>query len=278
MIGGDTKVYGVLGRPVRHSLSPAMHNAAFAALGLDAVYLPLPADNIADAVCGIRALGLAGASITIPFKESVIPYLDSIDATSRKIGAINTVKIEETKGGRLLHGSNTDWIGAVSALREVTALQGKLVVALGSGGSARAVGFGLLAAGAKVTLCSRDADKGQELASSLRCLWAPLTIAGSLRGDILINTTSVGMNSEESLIQPFTLRHYDIVMDIVYSPLYTRLLRDGAIAGCKVVNGLEMLLFQGVAQFELWTGEKAPVAIMRQALLDALENREKGEP
>jgi shikimate dehydrogenase len=237
----------------------------------------MPVDNIADAIHGIRALGLAGVSITIPFKESVIPYLDSIDATSRKIGAVNTVKIEETREGRFLHGSNTDWIGAVSALREVTTLKDKHVVMLGSGGSARAVGFGLLAAGAKVALCSRNADKGQELASRLRCLWAPLTMVDSLRGDILINTTSVGMNSEESLIQPFTLHHYDVVMDIIYSPLYTRLLRDGTMAGCKVVNGLEMLLFQGVAQFELWTGKKAPVAAMRQALVDAVENHGKGE-
>ena len=277
MIDGNTKVYGVLGQPVRHSLSPAMHNAAFSALGLDAVYLPLPVDDIADAVRGIRALGLAGVSVTIPFKESMIPYLDAIDATSRQIGAVNTVKIEQTKEGRLLHGSNTDWIGVVRALREVTTLKDKHVVVLGSGGSARAVGFGLLAAGARVALSSRDANKGQELASRLRCLWVPLTMADSLRGEILINTTSVGMNSEESLIQPFTLHHYDIVMDIVYSPLHTRLLRDGTMAGCTIVTGLEMLLFQGVAQFELWTGKKAPVAIMRQALLDALENREKGE-
>jgi len=270
-------VYGVLGRPVRHSLSPVMHNAAFAALGIDAVYLPMLVDDIGDAICGIRALGLAGISITIPFKESVISHLDSIDATSRKIGAVNTVKIEETKNGRVLLGSNTDWIGAVSALREVTTLKDKHVVVLGSGGSARAVGFGLLAAGAKVALCSRNASKGQELAARLRCLWVPLTMVDSLRGDILINTTSVGMNSEESLIQPFTLHHYDVVMDIIYSPLHTRLLRDGAMAGCKIVNGLEMLLFQGVAQCELWTGKKAPVATMRQALLGALENRGKRE-
>jgi len=277
MIGRNTKIYGVLGQPVRHSLSPAMHNAAFTALGIDAVYLPMPVDDIGDAIRGIRALGLAGASVTIPFKEAVIPHLDSIDATSRKIGAVNTVRIEETEGGRFLHGSNTDWIGVIGALREVTTLKDKHVVVLGSGGSARAVGFGLLAAGARLALCSRDAHKGQELASRLRCLWAPLTMVDSLRGDILINTTSVGMNSDESLIQPFTLHHYDVVMDIVYSPLYTCLLRDGTMAGCKVISGLEMLLFQGVAQFELWTGKKAPVAAMRQALLDAVESRGKGE-
>jgi len=277
MIGGNTKVYGVLGQPVRHSLSPVMHNAAFVAQGIDAVYLPMPVDDIADAMRGIRALGLAGVSITIPFKEAVIPYLDSIDATSRKIGAVNTVKIEDTKDGRFLHGSNTDWIGVIGALREATTLKDKHVVVLGSGGSARAVGFGLIAAGAKVALCSRNADKGQELASRLRCLWVPLAMVDALRGHILVNTTSVGMNSDESLIQPFTLHHYDVVMDIIYSPLHTRLLRDGAMAGCKVVNGLEMLLFQGVAQWELWTGKKAPVDVMRQALLDVIEARGKGE-
>jgi len=275
MIDGNTKVYGILGQPVRHSLSPVMQNAAFAAAGLNAVYLPLPVDNIADAIRGIRALGLAGVSVTIPFKEAVMPYLDSIDATSRQIGAVNTIKIEETAEGRFLRGSNTDWVGAVGALREVTALENKHAVILGSGGSARAVGFGLLDAGAKVTLCSRNPDKGQDLASRLRCLWAPLAMVDGLRGDILVNTTPVGMNSDESPVESSIPRHYGVVMDIVYSPLHTRLLRDAAMAGCKIIHGLEMLLFQGVAQFELWTGKKAPVAVMRQALLSMVEGSEE---
>jgi len=277
MIGGNTKVYGVLGQPVRHSLSPVMHNAAFAALGIDAVYLPMPVDDIADAIRGLRALGLAGASVTIPFKEAVMPYLDDLDPTSREIGAVNTIKIEETTEGRFLHGSNTDWLGVVHALQEVTALKDKHVVVLGSGGSARAVGFGLLDAGAKVTLCSRNPQKGQELASRLRCLWVPLSMVDSLRGDILVNTTSVGMNSDESPMPPFTLHHYDVVMDIIYSPLRTRLLRDAAMAGCKIIHGLEMLLFQGVAQFELWTERKAPVAAMRQALLSVVADSGEGK-
>jgi shikimate dehydrogenase len=249
-----------------------MQNAAFAAVGLDAVYLPMPVDDIADAIHGIRALGLAGVSVTIPFKERVMPYLDYLDDISRQIGAVNTIKIAETATGRFLYGSNTDWQGAVRALQEVTALPDKQVVVLGSGGSARAVGFGLLDAGARVTLCSRDPHKGQKLAARLRCRWAPLSTADALRADILINTTSVGMNSDESLILPLTLRHYNVVMDIIYSPLHTRLLRDAAMAGCKVIHGLEMLLFQGVAQFELWTEKKAPVAVMRQALLSVVSD------
>ena len=272
MIDGNTKLYSILGRPVHHSLSPVMHNAAFAVLGIDAIYLPMPVDDIADAIRGIRALGVAGASITIPFKETVMPYLDQIDETSRKIGAVNTIKIEETAEGRSLNGSNTDWVGAVRALREVTELQDKHVVVLGSGGSARAVGFGLVDAGAKVTLCSRNPHKGQELAARLCCLWVPLSMFDALRGDILVNTTTVGMNSDESLAQPFTLYHYNVVMDIIYSPLHTRLLRDAAMVGCRIIHGLEMLLFQGVAQFELWTGKKAPVAAMRQALLSVVSN------
>ncbi|MDR3089489.1 MAG: shikimate dehydrogenase [Desulfobulbaceae bacterium] len=275
MIDGNTQVYGVLGQPVRHSLSPLMQNAAFAVLGIDAVYLPMPVDDIADAVRGIRALGLAGASVTIPFKESVMPYLDYVDDIARKIGAVNTVRIEESGESRLLRGSNTDWIGAVRALTEVITLKDRHVVVLGSGGSARAVGFGLLDAGAKVTLCSRDARKGQELASRLRCLWVPLTMVDALRGDILVNTTSVGLNSDETLMRPFSLHQYDVVMDIVYSPLHTRLLCDAAMAGCKIIHGLEMLLFQGVAQFELWTGKKAPVTAMRQALLSVVGDQGK---
>lgn len=272
MIGVNTKIYGILGQPVRHSLSPVMHNAAFAALGIDAVYLPMPVDDIADAIGGIRALGLSGVSVTIPFKEKVMPYLDSVDETSEQIGAVNTIKIEEVAGKRVLHGSNTDWLGAIRALQEVTTLKEKRVVILGSGGSAKAVGFGLLSAGAKVTLCSRDPHKGQELAARLRCLWKPLAMIDALRGDILVNTTSVGMNSDESLVAPFTLHHYGVVMDIIYSPLHTRLLRDAAAAGCKIIHGLEMLLFQGVAQFELWTGKEAPVATMRQALLSVVSD------
>jgi len=272
MIDGNTQVYGILGQPVRHSLSPTMQNAAFAAAGLDAVYVPLPVDDIAHAISGIRALGLAGVSVTIPFKEKVMPYLDAVDATAQKIGAVNTIKIEETAEGRFLHGSNTDWMGAVGALREVTALNDTMVVILGSGGSARAVGFGLLDAGAKVTLCSRNPHKGQELASSLGCRWQPLSMLDTLGGDILVNTTSVGMNSDESLVRPASLSHYGVVMDIIYSPLRTRLLRDAAMAGCKIIHGLEMLLFQGVAQFELWTGKTAPVAVMRQALFSMVED------
>jgi len=272
MIHGNTKVYGILGQPVRHSLSPVMHNAAFAALGIDAVYLPMPVDDIEGAVRGIRALGFGGVSVTIPFKEAVLPYLDEVDETSRRIGAVNTIKIAETIEGRFLRGSNTDWVGAVRALQEVTALQDRHVVVLGSGGSARAVGFGLLNAGAKVTLCSRNRHKGQELAARLRCLWQPLAMVDAVGGDILVNTTSVGMNSDDSLMPAQTLRHYQVVMDIIYSPLHTRLLRDAAMAGCTIIHGLEMLLFQGVAQFELWTEREAPVAVMRQALLSMVSD------
>ena len=150
-INGATALFGIIGNPVRHSLSPAMHNAGLAACGINGVYLPFPAEDIQTAVTGIRGLGIIGSSVTIPHKESVMEYLDDIDPVAQRIGAVNTV---HQKNGKLT-GSNTDWLGAMRALEEKTELTGEAVVLLGAGGSARAVGFGLLERGASVVLCSR---------------------------------------------------------------------------------------------------------------------------
>lgn len=274
MINGSTKIYGIIGNPVRHSLSPAMHNRAFAELGLNAVYLPFCVEDVPRAIKGMKALGIHGISVTIPHKESVFNELDQIDPIAMKIGAVNTLHFVKVDGQNEVHGSNTDWLGANRALQEKIDLAGKKAVIFGAGGSARAIGFGLQEAGAQISLCSRTEVKGCELARELGCEWQSLSEAELLKGDVLINATSVGMASLEKicLISKNGLSNFNVVMDIVYSPLKTRLLKDAEDVGCTVINGLEMLLYQGVEQFELWTGKVAPVEVMRQELMNGTGN------
>lgn len=265
-IDGATEIYGIMGMPVSHSLSPAMHNAAFRALRLNKVYVPFPVIDVPGALAGISALGIRGVSVTIPHKQAVIAGLDSIDPVAARIGAVNTLVLDQGK----IHGHNTDWLGANRALGREMDLAGKRIVILGAGGSARAIGFGLLEAGAEVVIASRTPDSGRSLAENLCCEWYPLADAGTLEGDGLVNATSVGMKPAEGetpLAAAF-LSRYGVVMDIVYAPRRTRLLREALIAGCRVIGGLEMLLYQGAAQFELWTNESAPLEVMRQVLED----------
>lgn len=268
-VDGATELYGILGDPVSHSLSPAMHNAAFRHLGLNKVYVPFAAADAVAAIKGFRALGVKGVSVTIPHKQAVIPELDGIDPVAANIGAVNTLLIDEGK----VHGCNTDWLGSNAALKQLTPLAGKTVLILGAGGSARAIGFGLLEEGASLTLASRTPSTGQALASVLGCPWRSLEASADFCADILINATSLGMgeNREQTPIVSECLTRFGIVMDIVYSPLETRLLREAKAAGCQTINGLAMLLYQGVAQFELWTGREAPVEIMRQQLLAGMK-------
>ncbi len=271
-INGTTKLYGIIGNPVSHSLSPAMHNGAFEELGENRAYLPFHVEDIEGALRGIKELSIQGASVTIPHKEAVIPYLDRIDPVAEKIGAVNTLYVAIENGRKLLCGTNTDWIGATRALLEKTSLKGKQVVLLGAGGSARAIGFGLQEAGATVLLCSRTESRGRALAEDLNCEWYPLAAIATLKGEILVNATSVGMKEEKSPIPAEVLPVFSVVMDIVYSPLQTKLLRLAIDAGCQTVNGLEMLLYQGVAQFELWTGRSAPVEVMRKVVREMTGN------
>ena len=273
-INGRTALYGIIGKPVTHSLSPAMHNAAFAELGENSVYLPFPVQDLEAGILGLKALGVKGASVTIPYKEAVLPFLDAIDDVAGQIGAVNTLEIKDIGGRKHLYGSNTDWLGANRALAEKVRLSGIKVVLLGAGGSARAIGFGLQQEGAHVVLCSRTESRGRSLAADLGCPWCPLAEVSSLQGDVLINATSVGMQpkNDVSPVPATLLSRFQVVMDIVYAPLATRLLTEARSAGCQVINGLEMLLYQGVAQFELWTGKPAPVELMRQQLYQATGN------
>lgn len=267
-INGETLLYGIIGNPVSHSLSPAMHNAALAKSGINGVYLPFAAPDLLQAITGIRGLGVQGVSVTIPHKEQVIELLDEIDPVAARIGAVNTIVNSNGK----LKGQNTDWLGAIRALEEKISVAGRRVILLGAGGSARAIGFGLLERGADVVLCSRTESRGRKLAADLGCVWISLTETEQISGDILINATSVGMvpDVERSPVPKEVLHGFQVVMDIVYAPQKTRLLSEAEMSGCGIINGLEMLLYQGVAQFELWIGLDAPVSVMREALSEAL--------
>jgi len=268
IINGQTKIFGILGRPVAHSLSPAMHNAGFRHLGINAVYVAFPVTDLAQAVAGLRGLAIGGVSVTIPFKEEIIPLLDELDPRAAEIGAVNTVVNRE---GRLM-GFNTDWLGALTALRAKTSLQGRHVLLLGAGGASRAIAYGILQEGGQVTLTDLNGPRAAAMAKDLGAEAIAADALESCPADILVNATPVGMapDVEGIPIAPALLSRFQVVMDIVYQPLQTRLLREVQARGAAVIDGLQMLLHQGAAQFELWTGQPAPVEVMARAAYGAL--------
>jgi shikimate dehydrogenase len=276
MIDVQTELYGVIGNPVQHSLSPIIHNGAFKRLGRNAVYLAFEVKNVEEAVKGIRGLGVRGVSVTVPFKTEVIPFLDKVEGLARKIGAVNTIA---NRRGRLI-GYNTDCDGALEALDERMDLRGKRVVLLGAGGAARGIGFGLRERGYLLVVVNRSREKGQALCKELGCDYLPASSlvrmkAGELGADVIINATSLGMypRDNETPIPKKLLKERMTVMDIVYQPLQTRLLREAKEKGCVTVDGLEMLIRQGVAQFEIWTGRRLEVGQIKKDLRRALKRK-----
>jgi len=272
MIDAATAVFGILGRPVRHSLSPAMHNAAFAARGLNAVYVAFEVRDLPRAVEGLRGLRISGVSVTIPFKEEIMPLLDDVDARARGIGAVNTVIHRE---GRLV-GTNTDWEGAARALGDKIELTGQHTLLLGAGGAGRAIIYALQQAGGRVSVTDPDTARAAALA---RDFGVESVAPGDLNrcpATILINASPVGMTpqTEDIPFPPEELGRFAVVMDIVYSPLETRLLREARGRGAATIDGLQMLIYQGARQFELFTGQPAPVEVMRRAAYAALEGHE----
>ena len=261
-----TDVYGLVGSPISHSVSPAMHNATFSATRLDAVYLPFPAADAEDFMTFGRALGVKGASVTIPFKVSLFDQMDEVYAVARRIGAINTIKSVD---GRWI-GGNTDAAAFLSPLRDRVDLQGARVAVIGAGGAARAVAVALSSSQATVTIYARNVLKAQEVAMTASAASKAMPPEpGSW--DVLVNCTPVGMypNVGDTPIDAALLtgRH---VYDLIYNPSSTRLLREAAKAGCQAIGGLEMLVAQAQEQFEWWTGMKAPAGVMREAALKRL--------
>jgi shikimate dehydrogenase len=281
VISGKTRVCGVIGDPIEHTLSPIMHNAAFEALKLDYVFLAFkvkPAE-VGYAINGMRALTIHGLNVTMPHKSTVINYLDEIDQASKIIGSVNTIL---NKDGRLF-GFNTDGVGALKALRENgVEPRGKKVLLLGAGGAARAIAYILAQEADELVILNRRAKPATELADLLEKTFNKKVIANALTprtikdnladSDVLINATSVGMkpNANQTPVASEWLKADLAVMDIVYNPVETRLAKDAEAVGAKVVSGVEMLIYQGAASFEIWTGCKAPVEVMRKAALNHL--------
>jgi shikimate dehydrogenase len=283
-ISGNTRVVGIIGSPVRHSLSPAMQNAAIDELGIGYVYVPFPVepDFLGQAVEGLRRLGIWGFNVTIPHKSTILPFLDRISPEAELCGAVNTVCRE----GELLVGHNTDGTGFLASVREDLGYDpcGSLVVLLGAGGAARGAIAALAAAGvARIVIANRTRERGVALAERFRSVFTQVRFAISslaeeeltehLReADLLVNTTSVGMNGTSFECLPLSeMSATAKVYDMVYVPAETPLLATAKARGLACANGLGMLAAQGAAAFTLWTGLEAPCAVMRQKLRDELE-------
>ncbi len=260
----------VIGDPIEHSLSPQMHNAGYKALGIDNEYVYVAArvkiEHIKQAAEGMRAFNILGMSCTMPHKLEIMKYLNTIDEVAQKIGAVNTVVNEQGK----LVGYNTDWLGAVTPIEELTTLKGKKAAVLGAGGAARAIVFGLIERGCSVTVYNRTPEKAQELAQEFTCEAASNeNLQAVKKVDIIVNATSLGMHphATETPLPKEYITNNQIVLDAVYVPYETRFLREAKEQGAQVIHGIDMLLHQGVAQFELFTEQKAPVEEMRKVLI-----------
>jgi len=281
-ISGKTKVCAIIGDPVEHSLSPLMHNAAFKELKLNMVYVAFTVtrSELKDAIIGARILGFRGLNVTMPHKNAVMKYLDETDSTAKSIGAVNTILNDE---GRLV-GFNTDGIGAMRALKENgVSLDGKKLLLLGAGGAGRAIASQAAQEVEELVVLNRTSGKAERLAEVLRKKFGEKVRGGAFSpdflkeemkdADILVNATSVGMHPDvnRSLVLGTLLRPDLCIMDIIYSPLETKLVTDAKAVGAKVVSGLEMLIYQGAVSFEIWTNQPAPVEVMKEAALNKLK-------
>ncbi len=278
-IKGSTNIVGLIGHPVEHSFSPPMHNAAFEALGMDYAYVAFDVDpsDLKSAIDGAKSLNIKGFNVTIPHKIQVMDYLDEIDEVAGLIGAVNTIDFKEMKG------YNTDGIGAIKAIEEVTSLKDKNVVIAGAGGASRAISFYIAKYGAgSLTILNRNVEKAQNLSDDvLNSGLIDSVKSGSVSdindclndADILIDTTPVGMHphiNDEPIALAEDMHENLVVFDAVYNPNETVLLKEAIDAGAKPVYGIKMLLYQGAESFEIWTGKKAPIDVMEEALRKTL--------
>ena len=286
IISGRTRLCGVIGDPIEHTLSPAIHNAAFTKMGLDYLYVPFQVkpEGLRQAIDGMRALNIRGLNVTIPYKVTVIPFLDELDPLAEKIGAVNTIANDDG----VLKGYNTDAAGFLQALLESgIEPKGKNAVILGAGGASRAISFILAEKGAHLVILNRLLERAEELAGRLSMVFhgevtalglVEENLARVLEGaDILVNATSVGMSPNISGTPvPFNLlKPALVVFDIVYNPIKTRLLREAEEVGAETVSGVDMFVWQGALAFERWTGVKAPLELMRAEAIKQLEGHRK---
>jgi 3-dehydroquinate dehydratase/shikimate dehydrogenase len=269
-LDGRTQVYGVIANPVAHSLSPLLHNSAFAARRLNAVYLPFLVSDLRDFLKAIPEFGIRGFSVTLPHKQTILKYLDDCDPLAADIGAVNTVTV--SRDGALI-GCNSDYFGVLQALQRKLTLAKSRVLIFGAGGSARATAFALARAGASVSICARRERAARDLSRAVGGEAVPRRALRSESFDAIVNTTPIGMHPAAG-ISPLAASelHCRIVMDLIYRPEHTRLLQIASSKGIATVSGVEMFLAQGIAQWELWTRQRAPESLMRRAVLSALRS------
>ncbi len=273
-ITDTTEVYGIVGGSVVHSASPAMHNAAFHAARIDAVYLPFPSPNAEDFATFGRALGISGASVTVPFKVTMFDHVDEVDAVARRIGAINTITVRDGRWA----GANTDASGFLQPLHERLQLDGLRVSVLGAGGAARAVLIALSSSGCTTRVHARNRAQAEDIAVLTPVdigAWPPEPDSW----DLLVNCTPIGMHPrvDATPIPRRTSHRAAGCYDLVYNPSVTRLLREAAEMGCQTIGGLEMLVAQAHEQFQWWTGTKPPAGVMREAALKRLAEFARNE-
>jgi len=268
-----TRVYGVVGDPIGHSLSPLMHNTGFIARRVDAVYLPFLVHQLKDFLAAIGPLGIRGFSVTIPYKQTILKYLQACEPLAAEIGAVNTVVVRRDGS---LHGYNTDYLGVLRALQKTLHLPGSRVLIFGAGGAARAAAFALARAGASVAICARREELARHLARLVGGEVMPRRALRSEKFDAILNATPVGMHPHSD-ISPLSARELNcrIVMDLIYRPQRTALLNLARKKGIATVSGLEMFVAQGAAQWELWLGKAAPEAAMRNVVLQTLRAEER---
>lgn len=279
MIDGNTKVVGLIGNPVEHSFSPLMHNAAFKELNLNYVYIPFKVEDnkLPNVISGADSLNIQGLNVTIPHKINIMKYLDNLDPIAKLIGAINTIDFNEMKG------YNTDGIGALKAIEEVTNIKNKKLVIAGAGGASRAISFQFANTNLEdIVIINRNLNKAQSLSEDVNNSNLNVTtryndlnnLASELEtGDIFIDTTSIGMspNLNDKPIATFDMLHEDLIVnDIVYNPIETVLIKEARKANAQTVSGLKMLIYQGAESFKIWTKRDAPIATMEEAILKHL--------
>ena len=299
VIDGKTRILGVIGDPIEHTFSPAMHNAGLNALDLNYIYLPfhVKGDRLRDCIEGAKAIGIKGLNVTIPHKTNVIKHLDEIDQVAEMIGAVNTIQFnynhdngsnnQDNGINVTTKGFNTDGYGCVRAIEEKTSIKDKKVTITGAGGAARAVAFQIANSGInELSLLNRNLSKAESLANDLRTNLNIIGIDINIKSydlddlkrelsdsDIFIDTTPIGMypNVEDKAIASADMLHEDLLVnDIVYTPMETSLIKEAKLANATVVPGYKMLLYQGIRSFEIWLGKEAPVDNMEKALLDVL--------
>lgn len=266
-----TSVFAVIGDPIKHSLSPFMHNLAFELTGYNGVYTAFHSRDARGAVIGVKALGIKGLSVTIPHKESIMPFLDELTESAEKIGAVNTI----TNKDGVLEGDNTDWIGIARSIKEHIEIKGKKVLVVGAGGASRAVCFAINKEGGNLYVMNRTKSRGVETAEDFKGKYIEGEEIEKLSPEIIINTTSVGMypKTDVSPVDEKIFSNCSLALDIIYNPIETKFLRDAKKMGAKTISGIGMFVYQGGTQFEKWTDKEFPFQLIKERLFRKLISR-----